>query len=183
MQQTVNAPPRKRGGAGIWLFLIALLEIAAFAVLWYLLRAGSPCLPSSPAAMLDVLRGGAGTTGGRLPGAPAGGAAALPEPSSAGAGAGPMTAPLAGTADGSQTAAGAAGGGDARATGDLNEVPDPNCVGKAAAAMLSASPAPAAQPSCGALKAPDELKAAARQVQGLGADSHGSGSAQAAPSP
>ena len=73
----------------------------------------------------------------------------------------------------------AAAGGSVDASGDTNQVPDPNCVAKTAAGLLSES-APPAQPSCAPMSPPPELKKAEQQLSN---GSMSSQSAAASPSP
>jgi hypothetical protein len=55
-------------------------------------------------------------------------------------------------------------GGDAGASGDTNQIVDPNCVAKTAASLLSSGTAPPAGPTCGPMKQPQALKDAEKQI-------------------
>jgi hypothetical protein len=57
----------------------------------------------------------------------------------------------------------AAGG---NTSGSLNDVPDPNCVGKTTASLLS-SGSSTPPPTCAPIKAPAQLQQAAQQVQNM----------------
>jgi hypothetical protein len=50
-------------------------------------------------------------------------------------------------------------------SGDTNQVPDPNCVGKTAASLLNSGPS-TTPPSCAPMSPPPQLRQAEKQVQG-----------------
>lgn len=115
-------------------------------------------------------------TANRAGGASAAGGAALPL--SAGGGgseagsSGPAQTPQApppSVSSGSQAGAGAnsdsGGSGSAQAQGDVNQVPDPNCVAKTTAGLLNSEPAASTPPSCAPMSPPPALKQAEQQVQ------------------
>ena len=54
---------------------------------------------------------------------------------------------------------------NASVSGDLNQVPDPNCVAKTTASLLSTDRA-SARPSCAPMNQPPQLRQAAKQLQG-----------------
>ncbi|HEY1977648.1 MAG TPA: hypothetical protein VGG89_13935 [Candidatus Baltobacteraceae bacterium] len=76
----------------------------------------------------------------------------------------PVAAPSALPAPTGSPADAAAPAGNANAQGDLNQVPDPNCVAKAAAGVLNTNSV-SATPSCPPMSPSPELKNAEQQVQ------------------
>jgi hypothetical protein len=121
---------------------------------------------------------GAATTGGSTTGTgsggavsagavalPAGGAAQDTEASDAASSAAPVSATSAPQTNATAAAAASGGtSGDASASGDTNQIVDPNCVARTAASLLSSSPAPAAGPTCGPMQQPAALKRAEAQI-------------------
>jgi len=162
-----GAAPRKRnGGFGWFLALVALLEILVIVAIVVWIRMGAPCdggLSALPPSLSSLFGGHAARGVANPGGAAAGGGAADVGGDAQGAGT-TGSGGAAGTANNGSAAAGSAAGGSAQANGDLNQVPDPNCVAKTAAGLLNSDQA-TPQPSCGAFKAPAALKAAAAQVQ------------------
>ena len=89
----------------------------------------------------------------------------------------PASQPSAAIQPPASTGTSAASTGDVKTAGDTNQVPDPNCVAKAAADVLTSSPAPAASASCAQISPPPALKSAEQQIQS------GSVTASSPPSP
>lgn len=149
MQQ--NASPRKPRHTGRWIVaIVAVLEIAVVVGIFFWVRNGLCAAGMSPA--LGRAFGSGVTSAEPSPGSDAG--TVSPQPQASG-----------NQPEGS--ASGAASAQGAGASGDLNEVPDPNCVGKAAAGVLNSDEATTA-PSCAPMSPPPELKQAEKQVQTMG---------------
>ena len=137
------------------LFVVAVVE--GF-VIWTLWTHRAPCAPvpgASPQALLD---GGAG-------GAMQGGSGN--DATQGGTGTTPPLAPASPAPSGAASDPGASppgANGNARVSGDLNQVPDPNCVAKTTASLLSSDRA-SAGPSCAPMSPPPQLRKAAKQLQ------------------
>ncbi len=106
--------------------------------------------------------------------AAAGGVLALPpggggtEAGSSGPAQPPQTPPPAASSASSAGAGANTDGGEsgsAQAQGDVNQVPDPNCVAKTTAGLLNSEPAASTPPSCAPMSPPPALKQAEQQVQ------------------
>lgn len=148
MQQT--PAPRKRQAAGWILSGIALVEIL-FAVGIFLWIRNGAC--AAPAQAVGRISGGGMTSTEPSPSADAGTVAPVqPPPASS------VPAQSEPPADGAVQGT--------SASGDLNQVPDPNCVAKAAAGVLNTDQS-SAPPSCAPMSPPPELQQAAKQVQNL----------------
>jgi len=144
-------PPPHRRLVGTWIVaVIALLEIAGLAAfIEFRDRACAVVAANAgPAAQ---------TSGGLQAGVPQGSAPQTPPAQVPQSAISPAASPAA--------AAGSANAGDVRTQGDTNQVPDPNCVGKAAAGVLNSDSAQSAPPSCAPMSPPPALKAAEQQVQ------------------
>lgn len=179
--------PRKRNSAlGWFLAVVALLEILVVVAIVLWIRAGAPCnggVSALPPALLGLFGGHGAASASTASGAAAGGGAAATEAGDDAESPGPVSSGgAAGATDNGGAAGASAAGGSAQANGDLNQVPDPNCVGKTAAGLLNSDQAKP-QATCGAFKAPPELKAAAAQVQnGIGTTGTTPNGASATPS-
>lgn len=131
------------------LFVVAVVEGI---VIWTLWTHRAPCATAPSAApSAGLLNGGAG--GGGIEG---GSGSAPPATPASAAPAGASPAP-------SSVSSGS--GSDAAASGDLNQVPDPNCVAKTTASLLNSGQA-TAPPSCAPMSPPPQLRQAAKQLQG-----------------
>lgn len=160
MKPSMSRSRRQAGGVGTGLLLlVALLEIA-FGVLLFLWWRAGVCQPPLPAGIRHALLGGggAGLVGGNEN-------AGSDQEQNAQTQA--QTAATSAPQEGDSTTTGAAAqdsGGNT--SGNLNDVPDPNCVGKTAASLLnSGSSTP--PPSCAPMKAPAQLQKAVQQVQNM----------------
>lgn len=160
MMNRLSRNRSSRGGMGSG--LVAILGLVEIAVLIYLLlwaRSAGACAPPQ-LRMLGNLFGPQQMQGGN----------GAPGPSDANNGNQPQPRPVqTQSADQPTTSGGDAGGAQSTGTtsGNLNDVPDPNCVGKTTASLLN-SDSSTPPPSCAPMKAPPELQKAAQQVQGLG---------------
>ena len=130
------------------LFLIAVAEGVAIWALW---THRAPCAAAAGATPAAGLLGPGGAGGGTESGS---GNAAPPTP---GSGAPASAAPAA-------SAAAEGSGTNQPVSGDLNQVPDPNCVAKTTASLLNSGES-TAPPSCAPMSAPPQLQQAAKQVQ------------------
>ncbi len=130
------------------LFVVAVVE--GF-VIWTLWTHRAPCAPTPAASPQGLLNGGSGGD------ATQGGSGSTP----------PLTpaspAPSGPAPDASASTSG--GGTNTSVSGDLNQVPDPNCVAKTTASLLSTDRA-SARPSCAPMSPPPQLRQAAKQLQG-----------------
>jgi len=79
-----------------------------------------------------------------------------------------------------QNAGGNASGGTT--SGGLNDVPDPNCVGKTTASLLSSGSSTPA-PTCAPMKAPAQLQQAAQQVQNMNGATNAQSQPAGSPTP
>ena len=140
---------------GRWIVaLVAVLEIAVLVGMFFWVRSGACGIPTAQAFGSLFATGG---TSGNLPTGNGGGS--LPQQPAA-----------TGNQSGGGTTAGASGAG-ASVSGDLNQVPDPNCVAKTAAGLLNSDDA-TTPPSCAPMSPPPALRQAARQVQNLPQPEH-----------
>jgi hypothetical protein len=145
MQQ--SPPTRKRGHWGRWFVtLIALLEIAVLAGIFMWMRGGACGIPTAQTFVRMFASGGANDV-----------------PPVVGGSDRVSQQPAAGT-QGNGDASNAAPGKGASVSGDLNEVPDPNCVAKTTAGLLNSGDA-TTPPSCAPMSPPPALRQAAGQVQ------------------
>lgn len=152
MQQV---PPPRRKHTFTWILaLFALLELGALAVVITFRSNACSALGFAPAGGAALRLGGGG--GGNDTGGGSGPAVTpTPVPQASAAVAPPAVS----------TSGSAANPGDVKTEGDTNQVPDPNCVAKAAADVLNSSPAPAATVSCAPMSPPPALKNAEQQIQ------------------
>ena len=134
------------------LFVVALVE--GF-LIWELWTHRTAC-PATTSAAPAALPNGAGGGGGLETGS-GNGTAVQPSPAS------PVSA---NTAPGGAAAGGSAS--NQAVSGDLNQVPDPKCVGKTAASLLNSGQS-TTPPSCAPMSPSPQLQQAEKQVQGAGA--------------
>jgi hypothetical protein len=180
MKPSITRSSRQTGGAGTGVLLfVALLEIALaiFLFLWW--RAGV-CQPPLPAAIQRALLGSraGGQIGGNLNGGPSQEqgsqtqaqsiATSVPQGRDSSTGAAAQDA-------GSNTSGG-------NTSGSLNDVPDPNCVGKTTASLLS-SGSSTPPPTCAPMKAPAQLQQAAAQVQNMNGATNAQSQPAGSPTP
>lgn len=157
------------------LFIVAIIEIAIGWLLYTWWRGGA-CQPPMPASIQRALLGGgaAGPNGGNDNSGP-GQDQDVQTQSQTGATSAPQGGGSTATGASAQTGAG-------DTSGSLNEVPDPNCVGKTTASLLgSGSSTP--PPTCAPMKAPAELQHAAQQVQNMNGATSGQSQSAASPRP
>jgi hypothetical protein len=131
------------------LFVVALVE--GF-LIWELWSHRTTCAASTNAAPATLLNGAGG--GGGLESGSGNGSAVVPSPAV--------------PASANPASSGAASGGSASnqaVSGDLKQVPDPNCVGKTAASLLNSGQS-TTPPSCAPMSPPPQLQQAEKQVQG-----------------
>lgn len=129
------------------LFSIAIIEGV---VIWALWTHRVPCAPAAAAVpAAGLLNGGGG--GGEIEN---------------GSGAGTPLAPSSAPAAAAPASSAASGGSGTNqpVSGDLNQVPDPNCVAKTTASLLNSGES-TAPPSCAPMSPPPQLQQAAKQVQ------------------
>lgn len=119
--------------------IVAVLEVALLVAIVLFVRSGS-CRLIAPSALGSLMGGASG--GDKGDAGDRGAGAALPSSLP------PVTA-----APGSGSASDTSGAQNANVSGDLNQVPDPNCVGKTAAGLLN-SQASTTPPSCPPMSAP-----------------------------
>lgn len=131
--------------------LIALLELIAIVCLIAFRDRACAAIGFAPAGAVIPI--GAGGGGGSKSDQGSGTQPSLPPPASA--------APVS-----TASASGGGSGGDATTQGDVDQVPDPKCVGTTTAGLLNSSPAPAATASCAPMSPPPALKNAENQVSG-----------------
>jgi len=171
MQQQDNLSSPRRRHFGRWIVaMIAILEIVVAAGIFFWVRGPGSCAAITPQAIEGVFGGVFGRAG-------AGG------DGSSGAGNGQGAQQPTSSNNSSAGDAGAGGSGSGAASGDLKQLPDPNCVGKTAAGLLNSDQA-TAPPSCAPMSPSPELQRAAKQVQNAGsAGSSGPGSASPTATP
>ena len=160
IMQQLSQPRRRHTGAWV-LALFALAELGVIATLIAFRANACSAIGFVPIGAATMRLNGDGND-------EAGGSSPPPTPASQ---------PSAAIQPPASTGASAAGAGDVKTAGDTNQVPDPNCVAKAAAAVLTSSPAPAASASCAPMSPPPALKSAEQQIQS------GSVTASSPPSP
>ena len=149
MQQ--SPPVRKPGRAGRRLLvLIAIVEAAVLAWIFLWARSGACGVPTAQ----TIVRMFAASAN-EAPAAGGGDTSLTPQPAAPGTQAG---------GDANAAPANAAPVKGANVSGDLNEVPDPNCVAKSAAGLLNSGDA-TPPPSCPPMSPPPALRQAAGQVQ------------------
>jgi len=152
MQQ---APPPRRKHTLTWaLAWFALIELGALALVITLRTNACSAIGFAPngGAALRLGGGGGGTN------TPGGGSDS--PPITAPQASAPVALPPTATPSNA-----AANPGDVKTAGDTDQVPDPNCVAKAAADVLNTNPAPSASASCAPMSPPPALKNAEQQIQ------------------
>jgi hypothetical protein len=144
----VPSGKKHRHIAGWIVAIVAIFEIAVVAGIVAWVRSGACALPT--AQSVGRMIGGGGSES-----EPTGQGSPQPVPAAAASAA--TASPVPGS-DGSAQAAGA--------SGDLNQVPDPNCVAKTTAGLLN-SDSSTAPPSCPPMSPPPALQKAAGEVQNM----------------